>query len=90
MTGKDEGQQPAAVTGDVTAKPAEAPTRRRLLQGLGAGSFAALGMTAASAADANCPADQESDGHSRFPAVLRTATGGRRYTAAGRCALRFI
>jgi deferrochelatase/peroxidase EfeB len=61
MMDKDEGQQPAAVTGDVSGKPTEAPTRRRLLQGLGAGSFAALGMTPASAAAADCPADQESD-----------------------------
>jgi deferrochelatase/peroxidase EfeB len=62
MADKDEGKQPAAPTGDASGKPTEAPTRRRLLQGLGAGSFAALGMTPASAADADCPADQESDG----------------------------
>ncbi len=62
MVDKDEGPHPAAVTGDVAGKPSEAPTRRRLLQGLGAGSFAALGMTPASGAGADCPADQESDG----------------------------
>jgi deferrochelatase/peroxidase EfeB len=62
MVGKDEGQQPAAVTGDVSGKPTEAPTRRHLLQGLGAGGFAALGMTPASGAGADCAADQESDG----------------------------
>lgn len=62
MVDKNEGQQPAAVTGDDTGEQAGAPTRRRLLQGLGAGSFAALRMTPASAADADCRAEQESDG----------------------------
>jgi deferrochelatase/peroxidase EfeB len=62
MVGKNDEQQPATVTGDISGEPGQAPTRRRLLQGLGAGSFVALGMNPASAAGADCQPDQESDG----------------------------
>nr|HEV8009719.1 Dyp-type peroxidase domain-containing protein [Bradyrhizobium sp.] len=62
MAAKNEGAQPTAVTDDISGEPTGTPTRRSLLQGLGAGSFAALGMGPAAAAGADCPADQESDG----------------------------
>ena len=62
MVDKNESEQAAAVTGEVSGEPTGAPTRRRLLQGIGAGSFAAFGMRPASGAGADCPADQESDG----------------------------
>jgi deferrochelatase/peroxidase EfeB len=62
MVGKNDDQQPATVTGDISGEPSKAPTRRRLLQGLGAGSFVALGMNPASGTRADCQPDQESDG----------------------------
>jgi deferrochelatase/peroxidase EfeB len=62
MVDKNESEQAAAVTGEVSGEPTGAPTRRRLLQGIGAGSFAAFGMRPASGAGADCQADQESDG----------------------------
>ena len=58
MVDKNESEQAAAVTGEVSGEPTGVPTRRRLLQGIGAGSFAALGMTPASGAAADCQADQ--------------------------------
>jgi len=48
MVDKNESEQAAAVTGEVSGEPTGAPTRRRLLQGIGAGSFAAFGMRPAS------------------------------------------
>jgi deferrochelatase/peroxidase EfeB len=61
MADTKEPGQPVAVTGDVSGKEAGAPTRRNLLLGLSVGSIAALGMEPASAAGADCQADQESD-----------------------------
>ena len=63
MVDKNESRQATNVTGEVSGEPTgSAPTRRRLLQGLGAGSFAAIGMRSASGAGADCQANQESDG----------------------------
>jgi deferrochelatase/peroxidase EfeB len=62
MTAKNEGPQPTAVADDISGEPTGTPTRRSLLQGLGAGSFAALGVGPVAAAGADCRADQESDG----------------------------
>jgi deferrochelatase/peroxidase EfeB len=58
----DRKDNPSALAADVVNNERAEPTRRRLLLGLGAGGVAALGMPPTSAASADYPADQESDG----------------------------
>jgi deferrochelatase/peroxidase EfeB len=62
MVKKKEPGQPAAVAAAAFDLRSDPPTRRRLLQGLSAGSIAALGMQPAVAAAADCQPSQESDG----------------------------
>jgi deferrochelatase/peroxidase EfeB len=62
MVDRKKRRQPTAVASDVFDEKSGAPTRRRLLLGLSAGSIAALGVKPAAAAGAGCQPDQESDG----------------------------